>query len=288
MNTCLFVSDLHGKMSRYEALFKIIKKEKPDFVFIGGDLLPRQSVSQSTPQAEGITFINNFLLQKFNKLREIMDCAFPDIFFIPGNSDQKIVTDLLIEGEKSDLWRNLHNRSVVIGKYHIYGYAFVPPTPFKLKDWEKFDVSEELGAACISPHNGFRSSPSDSDSGSNTIKGDLELLTKEDTLEFGVFLFHSPPFQTYLDLANINTGNPGQQMETVHLGSKAIRAFIDEKQPYITMHGHIHESVRLSGEWKQPFGKTWSFSAAHDGPELSVIKFDLHVPMWATRRLIKT
>ena len=37
---CLFVSDLHGDERRYEILFKTIKKEKPDGVFLGGDLLP--------------------------------------------------------------------------------------------------------------------------------------------------------------------------------------------------------------------------------------------------------
>jgi len=37
---CIFVSDLHGKKKRYNTLFKIIKKEKPDGVFMGGDLLP--------------------------------------------------------------------------------------------------------------------------------------------------------------------------------------------------------------------------------------------------------
>ena len=36
----MFVSDLHGKKRRYNTLFKIIEKEKPDSIFLGGDLLP--------------------------------------------------------------------------------------------------------------------------------------------------------------------------------------------------------------------------------------------------------
>ena len=69
MNTCLFVSDLHGKMSRYEALFKLIKKEKPDFVFIGGDLLPHRSKNQNEKQDDADDFINGFLFRKFSLLK---------------------------------------------------------------------------------------------------------------------------------------------------------------------------------------------------------------------------
>ena len=37
---CFFVSDLHGKIDRYQKLFSFIKTEKPAAVFIGGDLFP--------------------------------------------------------------------------------------------------------------------------------------------------------------------------------------------------------------------------------------------------------
>ena len=72
----------------------------------------------------------------------------------------------------------------------------------------------------------------------------------------------------------------------VHVGSAAIAQFITEKQPYLTLHGHVHESTRLTGEWKQQFGRTWAFSAAHDGPELALVTFDLHNLREAQRELI--
>ena len=37
---CLFVSDFHGNKNRYSSLYKIIEKEIPEAVFIGGDILP--------------------------------------------------------------------------------------------------------------------------------------------------------------------------------------------------------------------------------------------------------
>lgn len=286
MNTCLFVSDLHGKKSRYEALLKIIKKEKPDFVFIGGDLLPHKNKNEKQDSEED--FITDFLFRKFSQLKEKMDCNYPDIFIIPGNDDQKIRFSKIVEGEKADLWRNLHNRCVVIGKYRFYGYACVPPTPFKIKDWERLDISADINPGCIAPINGFFSFPPDFDPEKDTIQNELSSLIGEDNLDFSVFLFHSPPFQTVLDYTMINNHYPKEELSIANVGSKAIRAFIDERQPYITLHGHIHESVGITGEWKQILGRTLSFSAAHDGPELSVVKYDLHDPMCATRRLIRT
>jgi Icc-related predicted phosphoesterase len=115
---------------------------------------------------------------------------------------------------------------------------------------------------------------------------EIQKLINEDNLEFGIFLFHAPPFQSGLDQAEIATVE--QEIISIPVGSKAVRNFIEEKQPYITLHGHIHESARITGEWRQKTGRTWSFSAAHDGPELAVVKFELHDPVNSSRRLIKT
>jgi uncharacterized protein len=52
------------------------------------------------------------------------------------------------------------------------------------------------------------------------------------------------------------------------------------------LHGHVHESARLSGEWKIRIGRTVSINGAHDGPELALVRFDLESPEAATRDLI--
>ncbi len=287
MNTCFFVSDLHGNINRYNALFKAIKKEKPDFVFLGGDLLPHRSLHASFNPAEDNGFMEDFLMHKFMGLQETMDCAYPEVFLIPGNDDHKIVFDAVALGEKTDLWRNLHNQCVVIGKYRFYGYACVPPTPFRIKDWDRFDISTEISPGSIAPADGYHSVPPDYDPKNATIEKDLKALVSTDELEFSVFLFHSPPFQTLLDHASTQNGSAELNPYSINVGSKAIREFIDQRQPYITMHGHIHESARITGAWKQSLARTYCFSAAHDGPELALIRFDLHDPLSATRRLIK-
>jgi Icc-related predicted phosphoesterase len=71
-----------------------------------------------------------------------------------------------------------------------------------------------------------------------------------------------------------------------HLGSIAVRRFIKARQPLLTLHGHVHESARISGSWRDRIGRTHCFSAAHDGPELSLVRFDPDSLDAATRELI--
>jgi uncharacterized protein len=286
MNKCFFVSDLHGKMSRYETLIRKIRVEKPDFVFIGGDLLPHKSIEGRAGFEHIDDFTADFLLKKFRKLKEQMDCSFPDVFLIPGNDDRMDLLGALSVGEAEELWSNLNMKCKVKGKYRFYGYAYVPPTPFVLKDWEKFDVSRYVDPGCIPPTEGVRTGIPDGDPEWDTIEKDLAGLTSQDDLTYSLFLFHSPPYQSNLDRAALDGRKFDHVPLDVHVGSIAIQRFIETRQPYITLHGHVHESTRLTGEWKQTFGRTFAFNAAHDGPELSLIIFELHNPQWVERVLL--
>jgi Icc-related predicted phosphoesterase len=71
-----------------------------------------------------------------------------------------------------------------------------------------------------------------------------------------------------------------------HVGSIALRRLIEARQPLVTLHGHIHESARLTGAWRDRIGRTICLSAAHDGPELALVRFDPGAPEHATRELV--
>ena len=71
-----------------------------------------------------------------------------------------------------------------------------------------------------------------------------------------------------------------------HVGSIAIRRFIEDRQPLLTLHGHIHESARVTGSWRDAIGRTHAFNAAHHGPELALVRFDLENLEAATRELV--
>ena len=72
----------------------------------------------------------------------------------------------------------------------------------------------------------------------------------------------------------------------VHVGSIAVRRFIEQRQPLLTLHGHVHEAARLTGKWKMEIGRTTCINGAHDGPELSLVSFDLESPATAIRELL--
>jgi len=277
----MFVSDLHGNKKSYNSLFKIIGKEKPDGVFLGGDLLPGGFGINIDIE----NFLQEFYLSKVLKLRK-SGCK-TRFFTILGNDDPRIYENILIDAEKDNLIEYVHNHTVSFGNFFVTGYSYVPPTPFRLKDWEKHDVSQFVDINAIPLNEGFRTiHVNDDEIRYGTIAEDLEKLSKKAPMEKTIFLFHSPPYNSNLDRANLDGKIIDHAPVDVHVGSIAIRRFIEKKQPLITLHGHVHESTRLTGSWKDRIGKTFSFNAAHDGLELSIIKFNTDDLENASRVLI--
>jgi Icc-related predicted phosphoesterase len=107
-----------------------------------------------------------------------------------------------------------------------------------------------------------------------TIREDLDLLAGDADLSRAVFLVHTPPYRTLLDRAALDGRMVDHAPLDVHVGSIALRRFIESRQPLLTLHGHVHESARLTGAWRDRIGRTHAFSAAHDGPELALVRFD--------------
>jgi len=287
MRDCFFVSDLHGKIERYNKLFEVIEKEKPEGVFLGGDLLPSGLLSAGKIDIKHRDFINDFLVRALEKLRDTLKKDYPRIFIILGNDDGRFPEASLLDSAAKGIWEYIQERKVALRDFCVYGYSYVPPTPFMLKDWERYDVSRYVDPGCISPEEGWRSVPvSEYEMRYRTIKKDLADLAGEDKLDKSIFLFHAPPYKTALDRAALDNVKIDGVPVDVHTGSIAIKNFIEDRQPLITLHGHIHESAKITGKWYEQTGRTYSFSAAHDGPELSLVNFNPEEPEKAERRLI--
>ena len=282
MTRCLFVSDLHGRVGRYEALLGAIEAERPDAVFLGGDLLPSGGLTRG-----GGDFLLDWLGPRLSGLRERLGAAWPRVLAIFGNDDPRAEEESLAELERRGLVEHAHQRRREVAGFPVYGYACVPPTPFTLKDWERYDVSRFVDPGCVSPEEGYRSVPvPEGEAKWGTIAGDLEALVGRNDVSRAVFLFHSPPHQTALDRAALDGIAVDHAPLDVHVGSIAIRRFIEARQPLVTLHGHIHESARLTGRWRERIGRTVCLSAAHDGPELALVRIDLDRPEAATRELL--
>lgn len=277
---CLFVTDLHGRIDRYEKLFGLMLSEEPSAVFIGGDLLPSLLAGETE-------FVSRFVRPRIANLKRKMGEHFPSVFVICGNDDPRREESSLKDGETEGLWSYIHERKVLFDSFPVYGFAYVPPTPFRLKDWERYDVSRYVDPGCVSPEEGVRTVTTEEHAIKwETMQDDLSVLVARDALDHSIFLFHAPPYDTPLDRAELD----GKMFEhvplDVHVGSIAVRRFIEARQPLVTLHGHVHESTRLTGDWKCRIGKTVCINAAHDGPELSVVRFDPNCPDQASRQLI--
>jgi uncharacterized protein len=286
MMRCFFVSDLHGRTARYEKLLREIEEKAPAAVFIGGDLVPHV-MHRSTGDPASENFIEDYIGPRLRDLKAKMGARYSRIFVILGNDDPRVEETACLALEREGLWSYIHERRVELGEFTIYGYAYVPPTPFHLKDWERYDVSRYTPHGSSSPEEGWRSvEVAPQVTRYATIKEDLDRLADNTPLDKAVFLFHSPPHETALDRAALD----GKMFEgvpiDVHVGSIAVRRFIESRQPFLTLHGHIHESARLTGKWRDKLGRTEMFNASHDGTELALVEFDLEDLKNAKRGLI--
>jgi len=306
MSTWFFASDLHGHVDRYRALLETAARERPAAILLGGDLLPsglaaltggtpvqppRPIPTGETPVPQpppvGDDFISDVVAPGFAALRDHLGHDYPQVYLILGNDDGRADEATLLDVEGSGLWTYLHDRRADCHGVPVVGYSFVPPTPFLLKDWERYDVSRFTDPGCVSPEEGWRTVPVDAtEVRYATIADDLARLAGTADQGGAVWLFHAPPYQTALDRAALDGMMVDHAPLDVHVGSIAIRRFIEARQPRVTLHGHVHESARLTGAWQDRLGTTVALSAAHDGPELALVRFDPAVPASATRDLI--
>ncbi len=120
---------------------------------MGGDLIPHAYSTQS----EVDNFIVKFMAGGFEDIKNELKDQYPKVFLIPGNDDPKTCVDDLVKVDKeTQLWNYMHMKKKEFMGFNIYGYAIVPPTPFMLKDWEKYDVSRYVDPGCTHPTEGFR------------------------------------------------------------------------------------------------------------------------------------
>lgn len=275
-----FSSDLHGEESLYQQILDTARTLESEILILGGDLLP--SLQNTARYEEMIreqrSFISVFLLPFF---RKCLETCFRRIFLIPGNWDPAYPE---IFGNPPTGVVNLDRKKYRLENgFEIVGYPFVPPTPFRPKDYEKPDDPESAWPLQrfpsyirsagppfilkpIDPHDYLR--------GIGTIEEDLRKLPAAEETRKTIYVMHSPPWGTHLD--RIQGGH--------HVGSRAMRNFLASGQPLLSLHGHIHEGPRLSGDYKDRIGKTLCvnpgqvLSKDKGFPDLQGVVFDLENP----------
>ncbi len=253
----LYTSDLHGETHLYQELLLLAISSSSEIILIGGDLLPSfpptKRYEDMVPNQK--TFIDQFLSPFLNGVLETTSVQ--QIFLISGNWDlgypylfKKSAERIIDLNQRSHRLKN---------GYELIGYPFVPPTPFRPKDYEKMDDGEAPWPPQKNPSY-IRSSDQPGQltpidpylylRGRETIEDDLGRLPKPLDPKRTIYIMHSPPYGTRLDL--IRGGRSA--------GSRSIKTFIEKNQPLLTLHGHIHESPELSSAYMDRIGETLSIN----------------------------
>jgi Icc-related predicted phosphoesterase len=239
-----FASDLHGQGALYEQLVALAAAHRPAALVLGGDLAPHAAGAEGVRRQR--LFLEGFFVEFARRAREAAPGL--ELLVLPGNDDWAANLDVL-EALDGTLWRLLHDRVVEVAGTRVAGSAWIPITPFAIKDWERW---EDGGPEAPARLDGWLSRAG------TLVPARLDAARREPTIaaalaELGaragpeaLYVLHSPPRDTACDQARARA----------HVGSRAIRAFVERLQPPLVLCGHIHESPGVSGAWRDAIGRT--------------------------------
>lgn len=263
----LYTADLHGNPAFYKKLFTIAPKAHA--VVIGGDLLPKTGNFAGLIEEQ-----QRFIVEELRPRLESFHDDNRDIavFLMMGNDDFSVNMNLLEEMEGEGLCQLLHMRTHVLARdLSIAGYSCVRPTPFSCKDWERYDDRQRIlqpgpYRSVISTGDGLVDIDEQEWFGTHLmIEEDLEELAKTSDPKKTVYVIHDPPWNTNLDVLY-----NGQ-----HIGSMAVRRFIERHQPPLVLSGHIHESPRASGKITGRIGDTLCVNPGQTEAILRAVTIDI-------------
>jgi Icc-related predicted phosphoesterase len=260
----IYATDLHGDTAKYRQLLKIARSVKAVAMLNGGDLFPTNGDLLSE-QAE---FVERFLPNYFE---DVQAAEIPFICCL-GNDDLA-ACDLSFSSlvARFSVVHNLTRQSCRLGDYEIVGLDLVVDYPYRLKDRCRLDTDSSpvprlRSRALLSSSSGWhevqdwhryiQSLPS--------IDSELTLLPAPSQPENTILLFHMPPDRVGLDCCD----------DGRNVGSSSIRRFIEDRQPRVSLHGHIHESPEFSGVWKTRLNKSLCIQPGQ-GSSLTYVVLDL-------------
>lgn len=241
----LFVTDLHGCEWKYDRLLDAARDFRADVVINGGDMLPKQR--DLFVQGE---FITDYLAAHFAQFEAA------GIYYLCclGNDDLGIFDELFgTTCAEYSFIVNLAQRRHIIGECEFIGMNWVVDYPFRLKDRCRIDTSDyvfqqQLGTALLSAEDGFKEIKEWQSYAMTlpTIEDELNQLPRPNSMGKAIYVIHMPPYGLGLDECGHGR----------RVGSKAVYDFLERNQPMLSLHGHIHESPEVSGEWRGRIGRT--------------------------------
>jgi Icc-related predicted phosphoesterase len=271
-----YTSDLHGQSALYEQLMAIIAAHRPAAAIIGGDLAPHSGGADGIERQR--VFLEGFLVEFARRVREAS--AGTTLMLMMGNDDWA-ANHACLERHDGALWRLLHDRVVSDLACPVAGLSWVPITPNALKDWERWDDGGPESPVRLegwTSRGGSREPIHvDPERREPTIAAALDDLGARAPASDTVFVLHSPPHGTCCDMISA----------TIHVGSRAIRRFAEHHEPPLVLSGHIHESPRVSGSWRDTIGATCVVNPGQFGTQrLCGVWFDPRRPTETLRHTV--
>jgi len=278
----VYAADLHGDIDSYRSLLDLAVTTDARAAIVGGDLLPHAITLRAALQAQ-----RDFIAEQLRPLLVWFRAQHPtiDVYLLPGNDDWAAAIMDLDRLEQAGLAFPLHERvyclidgaargrggvgaTEVRAELYLAGFACVPLTPFSIKDYERRDDGPlppfSFDMAYTSWSGEIRSADANAITAQPSIAEALATLAEQSDPQHKIYVCHTPPYNTPLD------GMPRGR----HVGSKALRAFIEQHAPLLTLHGHIHESPEISGHYAVQLGATWSINPGHDPKRFQAVALD--------------
>ena len=140
---------------------------------------------------------------------------------MPGNDDPPIVKEYL---DQATWMVQAEGRVVELGPYQVLSLGYSTPTPW---DSPREITEEEMRAKLA------------------------ELIPRLEPGKPTIFNLHNPPHDTETDRAyklrpDMRIETAGGEPVLAPVGSKAVRESIEQAQPLLSIHGHIHESRAMA------------------------------------------
>lgn len=258
----LYLTDLHGDAEAYRRAAALARERELHYLFLGGDLLPKES---GVLEAQG-RFLDDFVEDWLAGLR----ADGREVWLQFGNDDCAALLGKLDRLVEQGLTRRLDQGPSPIADtgFTVLGYPYVPEYPFGLKDWVKLDYrgappSNQLGLPVLTVSGGLEKIPDLEAFFADrpTIEEDLGNLPALAAPERTVVVLHAPPTGCGLDVC----------WDGTQAGSRSIRRFIEERQPLLALHGHIHESPEETGVWQARIGETL---VVQPGPRAVIVEIE--------------
>jgi len=271
-----FTSDLHGDAALYEQLEDLLRAARPELLILGGDLLP--DGDRHDPLGTQVAWLESRFMPMLRRWRTTHPQL--TIACLPGNHEWSCARDALRRHHAAGQVVLLNHREPwQHAGLHFLGFGETPPTPHWLKDFERLDqvgdgippfpgvIWDGQGVREVDLEQHFR--------GRDTLD---DLLSRAPAVPAPwVFVAHAPPHDSTLD-----------RLEKVSrpIGSRAVRRFIEQRRPYLSLHGHVHESPRVSGRCWDRIGPTLCVNPGQDHERLQAVLLDSERPEETLRHVI--